>query len=65
MPPGWRRCGRWRAGGGAVVVCPAAVVVFRAVAGPSPVYNMGVALRLCGRLDAAALGRRFLMWWPP
>ncbi|EID14179.1 linear gramicidin synthetase subunit D, partial [Mycobacterium xenopi RIVM700367] len=24
--------------------------------GPSPVYNMGVALRLCGRLDAAALG---------
>ncbi|EUA32935.1 condensation domain protein [Mycobacterium xenopi 4042] len=32
--------------------------------GPSPVYNMGVALRLCGRLDAAALGRRFLMWWP-
>ena len=24
--------------------------------GPSPVYNMPVALRLCGRLDAAALG---------
>src|SRR6202007_3339926 len=24
--------------------------------GPSPVYNMAVALRLCGRLDADALG---------
>ena len=24
--------------------------------GPSPVYNMAVALRLCGRLDAGALG---------
>ncbi len=24
--------------------------------GPSPIYNMAVALRLCGRLDAAALG---------
>ena len=24
--------------------------------GPSPVYNMAVALRLCGRLDAEALG---------
>ena len=24
--------------------------------GPSPIYNMAVALRLCGRLDADALG---------
>src|SRR4029077_15262642 len=24
--------------------------------GPSPVYNMAVGLRLCGRLDAGALG---------
>src|SRR6202008_2704079 len=24
--------------------------------GPSPIYNMAVALRLCGRLDAEALG---------
>ena len=31
--------------------------------GPSPVYNMPVALRLSGGLDAEALGLRWLMWW--
>ena len=32
--------------------------------GPSAVYNMAVALRLRGRLDADALARRWPMWWP-
>ena len=31
--------------------------------GPSPVYNLAVALRLRGRLDAEALGPRWPMWW--
>ena len=31
--------------------------------GPSPVYNMGVALRLRGRLDAEALGAALATWW--
>ena len=35
--------------GGSVVVRPEPVVVYRPVAGPSPVYNMAVALRLRGR----------------
>ncbi|EUA24272.1 condensation domain protein [Mycobacterium xenopi 3993] len=54
---GWSRCGRCSAFCGAVVVFPAAAVVHRPVAGPSPVYNMAVALRLRGRLDAQALGQ--------
>ena len=31
--------------------------------GPSPIYNMPVALRLGGRLDVEALGPRWPMWW--
>ena len=38
--------GRRAARGGSVVVRPEPVVVHRPVAGPSPVYNMAVALRL-------------------
>ena len=31
--------------------------------GPSSVYNMPVALRLCGDVDVRRWGRRWPMWW--
>ena len=31
--------------------------------GPSPIYNMAVALRLCGRLMPTRWVRRWPMWW--
>ena len=49
---------RWwpaAAGGGAVVVCPERLWFLDQLQGPSPIYNMAVALRLGGRLDAEAL----------
>ena len=39
-----------------VVVRAKPIVVHRPAAGPSPVYNLAVALRLNGPLDAEALG---------
>ena len=43
------------AGAGAVVVRAAAAVVHRPAGGPAALYNIPVALRLAGELDAAAL----------
>jgi len=59
---------RWccqAARGGSVVVCSEPVVVLStSCRGPHRFYNMAVALRLRGRLDADALGcGRWSMWW--
>ena len=60
---GWSRWWRCAAGGGSVVVCPERLWFLDQLQGPSPVYNMAVALRLRGRLMPRRWGQRWAMWW--